>query len=567
MTNSWPPTFSLDQERVLKLFTGDRFYSDSDAALREVILNAIDAICRRQSIGANVHPKISVVFDKDALSVTVEDNGDGMSQDDVANLFSKVGASASNLAKKAGEPQVKTIGEFGIGVVSYFLVCDSFQIHTYKDGAKQLGLQFTTEMLNGKIPATEIPPLRDEIGTLVKFSVRETALFELLQNRFPHWVRDVSHLHATSQPENKALLQGGIKGGIKQLELDTPEWIEDAHIGPPLSFDIWNSFDGEAHVDILYRGIFVEKINFRVLWGIEGTLHVDPKHFKPKLNREGFIGGDLKNEVGTFLQSVHPKVLAAAANCLQEVLSSPGAKDWAIRKYVTLWLAIPRSSNYKEAAMLWDEQFRNRKAFRLLRSGEHDSEVSIADLQALGVDNLYVKPLNIPPNNLVLGPAVRVLLARKLPVIQGIQRDQGFLGSASFIGESTTDLLLGYFGDVLPKLTRVEAIAEEMLQQDSVADLYEDDPRVRLVKLGTDSSSVVVVRQEIWVNIDTSAGRSIVLEVCERNEGYSGLWIACLRYASDQTNPISSLLKGKVENTHRLGLVRRQYIRGILGCS
>ena len=566
MEGLWPPTFSLDQERVLKLFTGDRFYSDADAALRELILNSIDAISRRHSEDSNFEPKISLTFNSDALTVTAEDSGIGMSRQDVTSLFAKVGASASNLARKTEDQQAKSIGEFGIGVVSYFLVCDSFEVYSYKEGEEKFGLVFTSGMLDGITSATEMPVLRDIIGTSVKLSIKSQALFELLQNRYQFWVRDVSYLKAIVVPGNTVLPQGGVKGGIRELQVDAPDWIEIAHIGPPLSFDRWNAFDGEAHVDILYRGVYVDDINIQKLWGIEGTIHVDPKHFKPKLNREGFIGKELINEVDTYLQSVHPIALKEAVVCLDSVLNDPSAKDWEIRKYVTLWLAIPRGGNYADAAKVWDEQFKNRKAFKLLKSDDRSSSVSILDLQAMNIEKLYVVPPDIHPNNTVLRQAVRVLRARNLPIIQGIQRDEGYMRTAPFSYEKTTDILLGHFQDLLPELITVEQIAESMLQQDSVANLYDDNPLVRLVNLGEDSVAVVVVGSEIWINIDCSAGKSIVRDALDRNEGYLGLWVACLRYSGDQATQIGGLLRSKADHPHRLGLVKRQYIRGLLEC-
>lgn len=47
MINGWPPRLTVDIEPVLRLFTGENFYSSADAALREAVLNAIDAIGRR----------------------------------------------------------------------------------------------------------------------------------------------------------------------------------------------------------------------------------------------------------------------------------------------------------------------------------------------------------------------------------------------------------------------------------------------------------------------------------------------------------------------------------------
>jgi len=46
----WPPRLTVEIAPVLRLFTGENFYSSADAALREAVLNAIDAIGRRQEL-------------------------------------------------------------------------------------------------------------------------------------------------------------------------------------------------------------------------------------------------------------------------------------------------------------------------------------------------------------------------------------------------------------------------------------------------------------------------------------------------------------------------------------
>ena len=87
----WPPKFSLDGKQILDLLTGDRFYSARDAALREAALNAIDACGRRRNDEADIDPEIEIIFDEQAQTITITDNGDGMSREDLVSLFAKVG--------------------------------------------------------------------------------------------------------------------------------------------------------------------------------------------------------------------------------------------------------------------------------------------------------------------------------------------------------------------------------------------------------------------------------------------------------------------------------------------
>src|SRR5438105_1836684 len=109
-TAGWPPSLTLDTARVLDLLTGDRFYSTKDAALREVVLNGLDACTRRGATEADVGNAIRVEFHDDTLQVVVADNGDGMSRVEVAGLFATIGASVSQMVKN-----VEVVGEFGIG--------------------------------------------------------------------------------------------------------------------------------------------------------------------------------------------------------------------------------------------------------------------------------------------------------------------------------------------------------------------------------------------------------------------------------------------------------------------
>ena len=149
---TWPPSFTLDQERILNLLTGDRFYSNPGAALREAVLNGIDAVQRRRRTTSDILPNITVTFKRDDLTVAIADNGIGMNRDDVDALFTKVGASAAT-----AESKKESVGEFGIGVISYFMTGNAFDLQTNDGASEPIGLLFSREMLAGGV-ASEIPP-------------------------------------------------------------------------------------------------------------------------------------------------------------------------------------------------------------------------------------------------------------------------------------------------------------------------------------------------------------------------------------------------------------------------
>ena len=204
MTNTkWPPEFSLEQEKVLNLLTGDRFYSNSSAALREAVLNAIDAVQRRKLLRHAIVQQIEVCFDADNLTLTVSDNGVGMNKATVTELFVKVGASAVT-----ADAIKQSVGEFGIGVISYFMAADTFTLQTFDGSSEALGLSFNRSMLSGGT-ATELPPERSEQGTTVHLHVRNKQTYDVLIENFPHWCRDVEGLSAYSVSDARELHQQG----------------------------------------------------------------------------------------------------------------------------------------------------------------------------------------------------------------------------------------------------------------------------------------------------------------------------------------------------------------------
>jgi hypothetical protein len=105
LDTGWPPRLTVDTARILEVLTGDRFYSSKDAALREAVLNAIDACTARIAEGDAIQPAMSVVFDDGTLSVIIDDNGDGMGREQVSDRFIRIGSSMAQVAT-----EVETIG-------------------------------------------------------------------------------------------------------------------------------------------------------------------------------------------------------------------------------------------------------------------------------------------------------------------------------------------------------------------------------------------------------------------------------------------------------------------------
>jgi len=553
---SWPPEFTLDQERILNLLTGDRFYTNPSAALREAILNAIDAVHRRRSSEEGLTPQIHVVFDRQRSVVTVSDNGIGMDQDDVAAFFTKVGASAA-----AAEQNKGAVGEFGIGVVSYFMAGDSFTLHT-NAGQQAIGLRFGRSMLAGG-GAEEVPPEQHIRGTTVEIDIRDSDTFELLLDRYPHWCRDVEGLSARLAPSDEPIEQGGFHRAGATINVDHPSWIERSHLGPIADPTGWNAMDGASTVAVLYRGVFVQEFEVRGIWGIEGSIDVDPKHFKPKLNREGFIEGQFQTEVQKFLRDCHPQILEAMAENLAAAFADGVLDKWTQQRWADLWLSVPRNDHYASVNQAWDAVFHSLPAFDLA-VGNSWEPTSVEKLMKVEGD-IYLAPLKDENPSDVTKAAVRYLRSADYTVVRGIRKERSWMRFAPAAYSTTADLIAAVFSGALPPLRFVAKEAESILQAiERVAPLFTGPPQVDLVRLGVDGPPALRLEKRLIINVDNSDGYALVEGALRENAGAASLIGLAARHAYDQLSQVAAVVRHISTEPEVLSPVRRRFIRSRL---
>ena len=121
-------------------------YSDHDIFLREIISNAVDATQKLRTIAiagkykGNVEGlKVRVSIDKKAKTLTISDNGIGMTSDEVERYINQIAFSGANeFLEKYKNDANAIIGHFGLGFYSSFMVSEEVEIITrsYTDDAK-----------------------------------------------------------------------------------------------------------------------------------------------------------------------------------------------------------------------------------------------------------------------------------------------------------------------------------------------------------------------------------------------------------------------------------------------
>ncbi len=557
MKENWPPKFTLDQANILNLLTGDRFYSNPSAALREVILNAIDAVHRRQKENTKTTAAIEVVFNSEKLTLTVTDNGVGMDEDDISSLFAKVGASAAEKESKKN-----SVGEFGIGVISYFMAGEKFDLHTCKENKPPISLQFSRDMLAGG-QSELLNPAQPQTGTTITIHVRDTATFNLLLENFPYWCRDVDGLKAQLYPANTEVRQGGVIRAESGINVDHPDWVERVHLGPVSSFKGWESMTGISNISVLYRGVFVQNFEMRDTWGIEGSIDVDPKHFKPRLNREGFIEGQFQSEVEQFLREVHPPILQVMAEKLSAAMSSGSLDKWDEKRWAGLWLSLPRTPNYANAIAVWDSVFRKLPAFELAK-GQKWQGISIEELKELG-PQIYVAPLAEEQANDVVKAALHYLRSTGQTVIRGIKREKPWLRFAPISYGTTAELISSVFSDELAPFNHVSKVAEELLGNlKPIAVLYSGPPNIVLVRLGRESSPAFKLQKRLVINVDNPNGRALALAAIKQNAGAGQLIALTAQHAYQQLSEVASVVRESLDHPEVLSPVRKRFIQSLL---
>ncbi|WP_329740772.1 molecular chaperone HtpG [Dyella sp. A6] len=138
--------FEAEVAQVLHLVTHS-LYSHKEIFLRELVSNASDA-CDKLRFEALAHPEltagdselhIDVSWDPDARTVTVRDNGIGMTRDEVvANIGTIASSGTRRFLEAMGSEQkadARLIGQFGVGFYSAFVVADKVTVLTRRAGA------------------------------------------------------------------------------------------------------------------------------------------------------------------------------------------------------------------------------------------------------------------------------------------------------------------------------------------------------------------------------------------------------------------------------------------------
>ena len=139
--------FKTESKKMLDMMINS-VYTHKEIFLRELISNASDAIDKRyfkSLTNAALAPEggyeIFIGADKDAKTLTITDNGCGMTSEELENNLGTIAKSGSGEFKKANADEntqsIDIIGQFGVGFYSAFMVCDKICVYSRSVDSEQ----------------------------------------------------------------------------------------------------------------------------------------------------------------------------------------------------------------------------------------------------------------------------------------------------------------------------------------------------------------------------------------------------------------------------------------------
>lgn len=183
--------FQAEVSRVMNLIINS-LYSNKEVFLRELVSNSSDACDKKRFLSLSSGsgsgtPSIYVKADKDAGTVTIEDDGVGMTRQELINNLGSIATSGTSkfidALGESGNGDVSLIGQFGVGFYSAYLVSDKVTVvsKSYTDpNAKQYRWESNADN-SFTVAEDTSEPLRNGCGTRIVLHLKDDSK-EFLEN-------------------------------------------------------------------------------------------------------------------------------------------------------------------------------------------------------------------------------------------------------------------------------------------------------------------------------------------------------------------------------------------------
>jgi molecular chaperone HtpG len=203
---------SLHVPGILRLLS-EHLYSDPKVALREMIQNAHDSCHRRmyEDPISNYEPRIEIVLDAENHNFIIQDNGSGLTREEIQTYLATVGHGyTSELRERlqfgGRKEALELIGQFGLGLLSAFIVADEIELVTRSYQAGSSGWRWTSA---GEETYRLAPAARELAGSTFNLHLKLAGEFLLNADLVARAIRTYAdflqipiHLNGSEKPIN-----------------------------------------------------------------------------------------------------------------------------------------------------------------------------------------------------------------------------------------------------------------------------------------------------------------------------------------------------------------------------
>jgi molecular chaperone HtpG len=205
--------FQIHLPGLLKVLA-ENLYSTPKVAIRELLQNAHDSCTRRivEEKNSAFRPRVDVSIDSDEQTITIRDNGSGLTESEVIEYLSTIGRSytrqlGETLSLLSPEMSEKLIGQFGLGFLSAFLIASEVTLTTRSMKPDSQTYQWHSQ---GDIHYDLKPVAEAEaVGTQVKLRIKPSVAYLLnasvLVDAIQHYADFLPipvHVNGSSLPVN-----------------------------------------------------------------------------------------------------------------------------------------------------------------------------------------------------------------------------------------------------------------------------------------------------------------------------------------------------------------------------
>ncbi|ULH15770.1 HSP90 family protein [Deinococcus sp. KNUC1210] len=212
--------FKIDLRGIIDLLS-NHLYSDPSVFVRELLQNGVDAITARRNLGEHFEPRISARLsqqENELPTLEFHDTGIGLTEAEVHEFLATIGRSS----KRISEARDTFLGQFGIGLLSCFMV--SGQIELLTQSALGGPAVRWLAQADGTYTLETLPP-RAEAGTTVRLQAREDTDFyfeyEQLSQALANYGAILPYpIHVSDEEQ------------YSHVNADTPPWLAYAQAAP-----------------------------------------------------------------------------------------------------------------------------------------------------------------------------------------------------------------------------------------------------------------------------------------------------------------------------------------------